>query len=50
MCGYIFMKCLNLYTRKQAEGYKCGYYVMKHVFNIFSADIVDSWDQVYTMS
>lgn len=36
--------------RRQADGYKCEYYVMKHTLNIVSADIVDPSEQVYIMS
>lgn len=32
--------------RKQPGGYKCEYYIMKHMENIVSVNIVDFWELV----
>ena len=38
---------IHLWPRKQPNGNDCGYYVMKNMLDIISANITKSWMKVF---
>ncbi|CAH9121704.1 unnamed protein product, partial [Cuscuta epithymum] len=42
-------KWIKPMCRMQSGSYECGYYVMKHMSTIISANVVDSWIEVFNV-
>ncbi|CAL5197914.1 unnamed protein product [Lathyrus oleraceus] len=41
-------KFIEPHSHKQPNDYECGYYVMRHMFNIISKGIINSWTKGFS--